>query len=72
MPSSSASANALETARSAVRLSCRPRARETMLPQPMPTVKPTAWMNAMMAKTIPTAPAALVPSRATKKVSAML
>jgi len=31
-----------------------------MDPEPMPTVKPAAWMMAMMEKTIPTAPEALV------------
>ena len=43
-----------------------------MTPPPMPIVKPTAWMIAMIEKTTPTAPAALVPSWDTKYVSAML
>lgn len=30
------------------------------LPEPIPMVKPTAWMIAMMENTIPTAPEALV------------
>ena len=50
----------------------RPRKRDTWLPVPIPIMKPSAWMIAMIANTMPTAPAALVPRRATKKVSAIL
>lgn len=37
-----------------------PSSREVMLPAPIPTVKPTAWMIAMREKTMLTAPEALV------------
>ena len=43
-----------------------------MLPEPIPTVNPTAWITAIAENTTPTAAPALVPIRATKKVSAML
>ena len=38
----------------------------------MPSMKPMAWMTAISENTMPTAPAALVPSCATKNVSAIL
>ena len=49
-----------------------PRRLEERLPAPIPIVKPIAWITAMIENTMPTAPAAEVPSCATKKVSAML
>ncbi len=60
-------ANAL--ARSSSRL---PKAREMLLPLPIPKVKPTACIMAMAEKITPTAPDALVPIWLTKKVSAIL
>lgn len=71
-PKTSDIRKALEPKRSAASRSCLPSARETELPQPTPIMKPTAWISAIIAKTIPTAPAALVPSLATKKVSTIL
>ena len=57
-----------------VYLSCgrSPRAREMLLPLPIPKVKPTACIMAMAEKITPTAPDALVPIWLTKKVSAIL
>ena len=57
-----------------VYLSCgrSPRAREILLPLPIPRVKPIACIIAMMEKLTPTAPDALVFSWLTKKVSAIL
>ena len=39
---------------------------QKMTQTPIPKVNPTAWMMAMREKTMPTAPAALVPSWETK------
>ena len=61
-----------EAASSARWISRAPRWRATVLPAPMPIMKPMAWIMAMRLNTTPTAPAADVPSWDTKKVSAML
>ena len=45
---------------------CDHSSREAMEPEPMPTVKPAAWMIAMRENTTPTAPEALVFSWETK------
>ena len=62
--SSSPSTRARKTAVEAKVLASSPRSfpssREAVDPAPMPTVKPTAWMMAMMENTMPTAPEALV------------
>ena len=57
---------------SACSFSLASRWRDTRLPEPIPREKPTAWMMAMMENTMPTAPEALMFSRETKKVSAIL
>ena len=49
-----------------------PSWRDRMFPAPIPIVNPIAWIIAMIENTMPTAPAALVPSFATKYVSAVL
>ena len=65
-PSASAAATPEEAYTSASSpLSC-PSSREAMDPEPMPTVKPAAWMIAMRENTTPTAPEALVFSWETK------
>ena len=43
-----------------------PRRRDMVLPAPIPRVKPTACIIAIIEKTIPIAPEAAVPSFATK------
>ena len=71
-PRSRAVKKAVEATRSASSFFSCPSRREMLLPEPMPRVKPTAWMIAIRENTTPTAPVALVPSWLTKKVSAML
>ena len=51
---------------SALFLSLAPRALEASIPPPMPMVKPTAWIMAIMENTTPTAAEALVPIWDTK------
>ena len=43
-----------------------------MVPEPCPSIKPSACMIAIRLETTPTAPEALVEMRPTKKVSARL
>ena len=43
-----------------------------MDPAPWPNMNPKAWMMAMSPKTMPTAPEALMPTRPTNQVSAIL
>ena len=71
-PKPRAKKNAVEVVTQASSLRFWPSSRETMLPAPWPNMKPKAWMMDMKAKTMPTAPLALVPSWPTKAVSAML
>ena len=49
-----------------------PSRRAMMLPEPMPYMKPNAWMMDIKPKTMPTAPLALVPSVPTNAVSTRL
>ena len=64
--------NPVLAAQVALSSSFAPRCRDTIVPEPIPSVKPTAWIIAIRENTIPTAPTALVPSWDTKKVSAIL
>ena len=59
-PSTSPRMTALDAYWSARSFHPFPSSREVMLPAPIPTVKPTAWMIAMREKTMLTAPEALV------------
>ena len=58
--------------REALSTSWAPRRRLMMDPAPWPNMKPKAWMMAMRPNTMPTAPEALMPTRPTNQVSAML
>ena len=62
----------VEATRDAASGSRAPRSLAEMLPEPMPNMKPTAWMSAMKPKTTPMAALWLVPSRPTKAVSTRL
>ena len=66
VPMPSAEKKLLESAFPAVSLSFAPRERERILPDPMPSVKPMAWIKAIREKTTPTAADWLFPSWDTK------
>ena len=63
---------AVEAAREAASGSRAPSFRAMMLPEPMPYMKPMAWITDMKPKMTPTAALWLVPSRPTKAVSTRL
>ena len=64
--------NAVESRRSAVSRSPRPRCTLIRLPDPCPSMKPKAWMIDCTPSTIPIAALALVPSFPTKNASTRL
>ena len=65
-PKKIADAKALEPETLAASRFFSPSLRDIMEPQPIPKVKPTAWIIAISEKTIPTAALALVPNCDTK------
>ena len=71
-PNTSAVKKLVEANRVAASVFWLPRLRLMMLPEPWPSIKPSAWIMAIRLETMPTAPDALVEIWPTKKVSAKL